>query len=152
MTPADRDAREIRELAPGQTRLAHAAMRELRPDQHDADAFVAIVDETLRAGGYRLVGMFVPGERDAVAVAGFRVGHSLAWGRHLYVDDLSTAPHARRHGHAAELLAWLGAEARRLDCGQLHLDSGTGAQRFAAHRLYHRNGLAIHSHHFARAL
>ncbi len=35
---------------------------------------------------------------------------------------------------------------------QLHLDSGTGAERFDAHRLYHSHGLAIHSHHFARGL
>jgi GNAT superfamily N-acetyltransferase len=152
MTPADSGPREIRELAPGQTRLAHAAMLELRPDQRDADQFAALVDETLRPGGYRLIGVFVAGEGDAVAVAGFRVGHSLAWGRHLYVDDLSTVAHARRHGHAAQLLAWLQAEADRLGCGQLHLDSGTGPQRFAAHRLYHRHGLAIHSHHFARAV
>src|SRR5690242_12963207 len=152
MTTADRLPREIRELGPGQTRLAHSAMRELRQDHGDADAFVAMVDETLRPGGYRLVGVFVANAQDALAVAGFRVGHSLAWGRHLYVDDLSTLPRARRHGHAAALLDWLEAEARRLGCGQLHLDSGTGAQRFAAHRLYHRHGLAIHSHHFGRAV
>ena len=152
MTAADGQAREIRELAPGQARLAHRAMCELRAEHRDADAFAALVDETLRPAGYRLIGVFVPGEQDAVAVAGFRVAHSLAWGRHLYVDDLSTLPQARRHGHAAELLAWLQAEARTLGCEQLHLDSGTGPQRFAAHRLYHRHGLAIHSHHFARAV
>jgi GNAT superfamily N-acetyltransferase len=152
MTAGDRDAREIRELAPDKTRLAHRAMLELRPDHSDPEAFAALVDETLRPGGYRLVGVFVRGARDAVAVAGFRVSHSLAWGRHLYLDDLSTLPQARRQGHAAALLAWLEAEARRLGCAQLHLDSGTGPQRFAAHRVYHAHGLAIHSHHFARAV
>ena len=152
MTRADAEVRELRELPPGQTRLAHRAMRELRPDQHDADAFAALVDETLRPGGYRLVGVFVPGELDAVAVAGFSAGHSLAWGRHIYVDDVSTRPESRRQGHAAALLDWLAAEATRLGCEQLHLDSGTGPQRFAAHRLYHRHGLAIHGHHFARAV
>ena len=149
MSPVDSQTREIRELPRGQTRLAHRAMRELRADHDDPEAFVALIDETLRPSGYRLIGVFVPGEHDAVAVAGFRLGHSLAWGRYLYVDDLSTLPYARRRGHAAELLGWLLAEARRLGCAQLHLDSGTGPQRFSAHRLYHRHGLAIHSHHFA---
>jgi GNAT superfamily N-acetyltransferase len=152
MTSTDREAREIRELGPEHTRLAHRAMRELRPDHDDPEAFAVLVNETLRPAGFRLVGVFVADAQDAVAAAGFRVAHNLAWGRHLYVDDLSTLPQARGHGHAAALLAWLEAEARALGCRQLHLDSGTGPQRFAAHRLYHRHGLAIHSHHFARAV
>ncbi|HEV2981526.1 MAG TPA: hypothetical protein VGX51_08855, partial [Solirubrobacteraceae bacterium] len=101
MSASDGERRAIRELAPGQAPLAHRAMRELRPDHSDPEAFAALVDETMRPGGYRLVGVFVPGARDAVAVAGFRVGHSLAWGHHLYLDDLSTLPQARRQGHAA---------------------------------------------------
>jgi GNAT superfamily N-acetyltransferase len=74
------------------------------------------------------------------------------WGHHLYVDDLSTAPQGRRQGHAGALLDWLIEEGRRLGCGQLHLDSGVGPERFDAHRLYHNHGLAIYSHHFARGL
>lgn len=57
-----------------------------------------------------------------------------AWGHHLYVDDLSTAPEGRRQGHAGALLDWLIEEGRRLGCSQLHLDSGVGAERFDAHR------------------
>ena len=34
----------------------------------------------------------------AAAVAGFRVTHHLAWGRSLYVDDLSTLPGGAREG------------------------------------------------------
>ena len=47
---------------------------------------------------------------------------------------------------------WLVDEGRGLGCGQLHLDSGTGLERFDAHRLYYDHGLAIYSHHFARGL
>jgi GNAT superfamily N-acetyltransferase len=144
--------RVIRELSSGETPLAHRAMRELRGDQHHGQAFAEHVDRVLRAGGYRLVGVFVADQEQAVAVAGFRVADSLAWGRHLYVDDLSTAPAARRQGHGGALLEWLVEEARKLGCDQLHLDSGTGSQRFDAHRLYHRYGLSIHSHHFARGV
>ena len=142
----------IRELSAGETRLGHQAMRELRPAYGDERAFVEHVDTVLRPAGYRLAAVFAPGREHAVAVAGFRVGDSLAWGHHLYVDDLSTTADARRQGHAGALLDWLIDEARKLGCGQLHLDSGTGAERFDAHRLYYNHGLAIYSHHFARGL
>jgi GNAT superfamily N-acetyltransferase len=143
---------EIRELDVGQTQLAHAAMCGLRTAPGDAQAFIEHVDEVLRPGGYRLVGAFSPDRETAVAVAGFRTGDSLAWGRYLYVDDLSTTTEARRQGHAGALLDWLIREARKLGCGQLHLDSGTARERFDAHRLYYNHGLAIHSYHFARAV
>ena len=76
------------------------------------------------AEGYRLVGAFEDGTPHALAVAGFRVGHMLARGRYLYVDDLSTLPEARRRGYGRQLLDWLADEARRLGCERLHLDSG----------------------------
>jgi len=143
---------EIRELHVGQTQLAHAAMRELRSGYGDAQAFIEHVDQVLRPDGYRLLGAFSPDRETAVAVAGFRTGESLAWGRYLYVDDLSTAPEARRQGHAGALLDWLIREAGELGCSQLHLDSGTARERFDAHRLYYNHGLAIHSYHFARGV
>lgn len=145
-------APEIRELPAGETHLAHQAMRSLRISFEDEPEFVEHVDDVLRPAGYRLLGAFVPDRAQALTVAGFRTGDSLAWGHYLYVDDLSTAPEARRRGHAGALLDWLLEEGRRLGCGQLHLDSGTGPERFDAHRLYHSHGLAIYSHHFARGL
>lgn len=90
------------------------------------------------------------GESEAAAVAGFRIGHSVAWGHYLYVDDLSTLPDARRCGHGRALLDWLLEEAERLGCDQLHLDSGVGLDRADAHRLYLNAGMVIASHHFAR--
>jgi GNAT superfamily N-acetyltransferase len=142
----------IRELAAGETRLAFAALRELRPHWGDEAEFVRRVDEVQRAEGYRLVAAFDEGREEAAAVAGFRVGHMLAWGRFLYVDDLSTLPVARRRGHGRALLEWLAEEARRLGCEQLHLDSGVGPDRQDAHRLYLNSGLRISSHHFSRSL
>jgi GNAT superfamily N-acetyltransferase len=127
-------------------------MRELRPHVGDEASFVRRVDDVQRPEGYRLVGAFEEGKEDALAVAGFRVGHMLAWGRFLYVDDLSTLPSGRRRGHARALLEWLAEEARRLGCEELHLDSGVGADREDAHRLYMNARLRITSHHFARRL
>jgi GNAT superfamily N-acetyltransferase len=152
MSATHAGASQIRELPVGETHLAHQAMCTLRTAYESEQGFVEHVDGVLRPAGYRLVGAFVSDREQAVAVAGFRVGDSLAWGHYLYVDDLSTAPDARRQGHAGTLLDWLIDEARRLGCGQLHLDSGTGPERFEAHRLYHNHGLAIYSHHFARGL
>ena len=143
---------EVRELLEGDTRLAHEAMRALRPVYEKEADFVERVDSMQRTEGYRVAAVFVPRREQAVAVAGFRTGHNLAWGHYLYVDDLSTVADARGQGHAGALLDWLDAEGRRLGCDQLHLDSVTAPERFAAHRLYHRHRLAIHSHHFARSI
>jgi GNAT superfamily N-acetyltransferase len=145
-------APELREIVPPDTALAFPAMQALRPHYADEASFVERVDDVQRAEGYRLVGVFEDGARHALAIAGFRVGHMLAWGRFLYVDDLSTLPEARRRGYGMELLEWLGDEAERLGCDQLHLDSGLGPDRIDAHRLYFNAGLAISSFHFARRL
>jgi GNAT superfamily N-acetyltransferase len=144
-------APELREIGPHETALAYPAMRELRPHYDSGAEFVRRVDEVQRPEGYRLVGVFEEPEH-AVAVAGFRIGHMLAWGRFLYVDDLSTLPEARRRGHGQALLEWLAEEARSQDCDQLHLDSGVGLDRAAAHRLYLNTGFVISSHHFAQKL
>ena len=145
-------AAELREIAAPDTALAFPAMQALRTQYEDQAAFVARVDDVQRGEGYRIVGVFEDDTPHALAVAGFRVGHMLAWGRFLYVDDLSTLPEARRRGYGRQLLDWLTDEARRLDCDQLHLDSGVTADRYDAHRLYLNSGLAITSHHFARKL
>ncbi len=142
----------VREILPPETPLAFEAMRALRPHYSDQHAWVRHVDEVQRPEGYRLVGAFEEGEEAAVAVAGFRLGHSLAWGRFLYVDDLSTLPAGRRRGHGRRLLGWLEQEARRLGCEQFHLDSGVGPERANAHRLYFGSGMRIAAYHFQRDL
>jgi len=85
-------------------------------------------------------------------VAGFRIARNLAWGRHLYVDDLSTLPEARGHGYGAALMEWLIDRARAEGCAELHLDSGVGPERESAHRLYFGSRLRIASYHFTRVL
>jgi GNAT superfamily N-acetyltransferase len=138
----------VRELAVGETGLAWEALRALRPHLTDRDAFVRRVDELQRPEGYRIVAAFDAGEEQARAAAGFRIAHNLAWGRFLYVDDLSTLPAARRRGHASALLAWIGEEARREGCDSVELDSGVGPDRQDAHRRYFDRGMRIASFHF----
>jgi len=100
------------------------------------------------ADGYRLACIERGGR--VVAVAGYRMGRNLAWGKFLYVDDLVTHPDHRSEGLGATLLSWLQQRAREHGCQQLHLDSGQ--QRLDAHRFYKREGLAITGHHFAIVL
>ena len=123
-----------------------AVMRQLR-SQLSEDEFVPRILVQV-AQGYRLALCDADGR--PVAVAGYRVLENLAWGRFLYVDDLVTDEGARSQGHGERLFEWLVAEAKRLGCGQLHLDSGV--QRFAAHRFYLRQRMDITSHHFALRL
>src|SRR4051812_49962190 len=142
---------EIREIAEGGTLRAARALLELRPQRAPAEALAALADGQ-RPAGYRLAGSFEPGEEDAAAVAGFRIQENLAWGRHLYVDDLVTRADRRGRGHGGALMRWLAIEACRAGCEHLHLDSGVGPERADAHRLYFRAGMRISSYHFQRAV
>jgi GNAT superfamily N-acetyltransferase len=142
---------QVRELEPGEAALAAAALLELRP-RLGGPAALAERAEEQRAAGYRIVASFEPGEREAAAAAGFRVAENLAWGRHLYVDDLSTRAAFRGRGHGAALMRWLTELARREGCRELHLDSGVGPERESAHRLYFGARMRIASYHFTRVL
>jgi GNAT superfamily N-acetyltransferase len=125
-------------------------MRLLRPHYTDEDEFVRRVNDVQRPQGYRLVGAF-EGDR-CVAVAGFRVIHNLPWHDAIYVDDLSTLPGARKHGHGRALLEWCKDEGRRQGCTQFHLDSAVGPEREDAHRLYFNSGMRITAYHFVAPL
>ena len=127
-------------------RACWPVMAQLRP-QLDEAGFLARVQRQ-RAAGYRLVAVRRRGR--VVAVAGFVIGEKLAWGRHLYVDDLVTDAAARSGGVGAALLAWLRRHAAEAGCAALHLDSGI--QREDAHRFYAREGMTHTSRHFRVAI
>jgi GNAT superfamily N-acetyltransferase len=116
---------------------------ELRP-AFTEDTLMARIKEQ-QHDGYRVAYLATAGR--VACVAGFRIEMKLAWGRHLYVDDLVTADVFRSTGAGARMIAWLKGHALEHGCGQLHLDSGV--QRFPAHRFYLREGFDISSHHFA---
>jgi GNAT superfamily N-acetyltransferase len=110
------------------------------------EALIAQI-KTQQQAGYRVA--YVESAGEVLCVAGFVVGMKLAWGKHLYVDDLVTAERHRSTGAGKRMLDWLKAHALGLGCRQLQLDSGV--QRFAAHRFYLREGFHISSHHFSIA-
>jgi len=143
----------VRELEAGESPLAALALLELRPHVGSVEQMVERIEHQ-RAAGYRVAASFEieTGGGIAVAVAGFRIRDSLAWGKFLYVDDLVTRESLRGRGHADAVMQWVEEAARREGCGQLHLDSGVGPERADAHRFYFRHALQITSYHFARAL
>jgi GNAT superfamily N-acetyltransferase len=140
----------VRELLSDETDRAAAALLELRPQFKTPEAIAARVEEQ-RADGYRIVASFEDGAEHAACAAGFRVGSNLPWGRHIYVDDLVTRPALRGRGHADAVMNWLLAEAKRLSCEQVHLDSAVVAERQDAHRFYFNHGFRISGYHFQRA-
>jgi GNAT superfamily N-acetyltransferase len=142
----------IQEIQAPASHLAYKAMLELRPNIGPESVFADHVDNVQRPEGYRLAGFFVEEDLYAVAVAGFRIFHMLAWGHAMYVDDLSTRYEHRRQGYAGQLMDWLIEEAKRLQCDEFHLDSGVGADRADAHRLYFNKRMRISAYHFSRPI
>lgn len=137
-------ALEVRELkTPSEWLQAWSVMQELRPN-HDEASFLESVARQ-QAGGYRLAGLF--DSEGTISVAGFRFLEMLWRGPMIYVDDLVTREDHRGTGAGTLMFEWLVAEARRLGCRALHLDSGV--QRHAAHGFYFARGMHIAAHHFA---
>lgn len=131
---------------PEQTDACFQVFAALRPHL-DREAFLAQVLRQ-QAQGYRIVALRDQGQ--VCSAAGFRLCEFLAWGRILYIDDLSTLPQHRGKGHAGRLLDWLVAHADQQRCAAVHLD--TGYARHDAHRLYLSKGFQLSSHHMAKSL
>jgi GNAT superfamily N-acetyltransferase len=148
MSAAEAPALSVRSIeSAADLKRIYPVFAELRTHVDEA-SFVAQVQRQRSQCGYTLVAGEVAGR--AVTGAGFRVVEHLAWGKALYLDDLVTATAEQGHGYGGALLDWVIAEARRLGCGQFHLDSGT--QRHAAHRLYLSRHLRISAFHFSTVL
>lgn len=96
-----------------------------------------------RDEGYHIV--FAEQDGEVRAVGGYRVLHSMAWGRFLYLDDLAALADHHGKGLGAAVLQYVQEEARRQGCETVHLD--TGYHRKRAHKTYLRNGFELNSHH-----
>ena len=131
------DAR--RQLAEGE-----AAHRELRAALADYPGEL----EKVFADGGRLTQLVDDGEVRALAV--WRVFHTTYGGRRLEIDDLVTREADRSQGYGAALLAHLEAQARRLGCSAVMLNSA--CHRSRAHRFYFRQGHEILAFHFEKPL
>jgi GNAT superfamily N-acetyltransferase len=118
--------------------------RELRENISSEDEFISRWRRQLDEG-YRIVFIEVDGE--VQAIAGFRIVHTMAWGRCLYLDDLAALTTHHGAGFGTALLQYVKEEARRCDCESVQLD--TGYHRHRAHRAYLRNGFQLNCHHVA---
>jgi GNAT superfamily N-acetyltransferase len=133
------------ELAESDTQILNCfpVLFQLRPHLNQADFLNQVKHQS--QFGYQLA--FLQVNHRAVAIAGFRLSHCLAYGKFLYVDDLVVDEAVRSQGYGQQIFQWLIDYARNHACEQLHLDSGV--QRFRAHRFYFQQGMSITSHHFA---
>lgn len=125
-----------------------SVMHALRPKLNE-DSFYDIISSMMK-NGYHLI--YTQENGKAVCAAGFRYVELLAWGKAIYIDDLSTLPEARGKGHASALLDYILNLAREKKLDMVHLDSGVNQSRYDAHRLYLKKGFNITSHHFALEL
>ncbi|WP_166423710.1 GNAT family N-acetyltransferase [Paraglaciecola sp. 20A4] len=129
-----------------QISACYPLMYQLRPHLNQSEFIEQVICQ--QQSGYQILQAFR--DKTLSGVAGFIIGHKLAWGKHMYVDDLITDIQQRSLGVGAIMLQWLEQNALQHGCGQLRLDSGV--QRFAAHKFYLREGFVISSHHFAKSL
>jgi len=128
---------EINEVTTQEEAAAcYPVMYVLRPQLGSADEFARLWRH-LADNGYRLLALSTLGE--IRALAGFRVGHNIVHGKHIYVDDLVTAEGERGSGFGAALMDRLREECRALGCGKLLLD--TPMANVLGHRFYYRQGM-----------
>ncbi|MFZ4765027.1 MAG: GNAT family N-acetyltransferase [Roseimicrobium sp.] len=131
---------------PAKLERCHPVVFQLRPHL----SLTEFVARVLRQAheGYRLMYAEIAGQ--VIAVAGYRIQETLAWGRLLYVDDLVTDEAWRSQQVGSALFDSLVHIAKENECRELHLDSGV--QRFGAHRFYLAKRMDITCHHFAMKL
>jgi GNAT superfamily N-acetyltransferase len=121
---------------------AAAVLLQLRP-QYTLEKILKQIAKQ-QAAGFQVA--MVEQDGKTLCVAGFVITEKLAWGKHLYVDDLVTDTHSRSRGAGKAMIGWLKLYAREAGCRELHLDSGM--QRKDAHRFYDREGFDRSSLHF----
>jgi ribosomal protein S18 acetylase RimI-like enzyme len=124
-------------------------MRELRTDL-DQDIFVDRIRHLQQSNGYQLAYLSTRESNTVLAVAGFRAGENLAWGKHVYLEDLVTSATHRSQGHGKQLLDWVRDYGRNCKCVQLHLDSRL--HRTEAHAFYEREQMDKAGYHFYMSL
>lgn len=127
---------ELREL------VGLAEMRSMQPliqqsnPELDEATFEARLALMLEAGGYRCVAAYRDGAM--VGVSGFWTGVALWCGRYVEPDNVVVDQAQRSAGIGARLMAWIEAEAERLGCEIVKLE--TYAARTRTRAFYRREG------------
>lgn len=126
-----------------------SVLLQLRP-QYSMETLTQQIQEQRRSQNYQLA--YVEQDNQVLCVAGFVMTLKLAWGKCIYIDDLVTDEQHRSTGAGQVLMAWFKSYAANNDCKEIHLDSGVGLNRAAAHKFYLQQGFVIASHHFSLAI
>lgn len=119
---------------------------ELRPHLTKS-TFLPLV-RSMEKDGYELI--FLTENDLVLAAAGIRMYTNLAFGKHIYIDDLVTTSLLRSKGSGKELLNWIKSYAKEKQCEYVTLDSGV--QRHRAHKFYFKHSFSILAHHFVYKL
>lgn len=115
-------------------RRAWPVMRELRG--HLSEERWLELMTAMEPEGYRLLAL--EDDDGAVqALAGIRVATNLYYGKHVWVDELVTAPAARSSGRGRALLGHVEELALSEECEVVGLSSGI--KRVDAHRFYEQH-------------
>lgn len=128
----DIEIRELRGLAEICTIYPLYSQSGSLPEAVFAERLAAM----LAQGNYRCIAAW-QGER-MVGVAGFWTGMQLWSGRYMEADHLVVDKELRSRGIGARLMAWIEAEARRLDCDMVRAAMLLGRER--THDFYRRSG------------
>lgn len=120
-----------------------STLSQLRPHL-EQEKFLAQLQRQ-KQNGYQLA--FIKVNDQVVAVAGFCVSESFAWGKSLYIYDLVVDETMRSQKYGQHLFSWLIEYAKLHHCERLHLDSGV--QRSDAHRFYFQQRMKIDCYHFS---
>jgi GNAT superfamily N-acetyltransferase len=134
-------------ISPDKINACFEVYLELRPHLENKKDFIKKV-LLQQQEGFQLAAIF-EGE-EAVAAIGFRFITTFAWGKILYIDDLTTKAHLYGKGYRTAPLDDAIKQANEFHCNQVHLDSGY--MRNKAHRLYLRYGFELTSHQFSLKL
>lgn len=76
----------IRATTDEQIKACFPVLSQLRPEIVESE-FLPLIRRQMTSG-YQL--LYVCDSEHVLSVAGFRISENLAWGKHLYVDDLGS--------------------------------------------------------------
>ena len=159
------DSTIISITTPSQLSSSFKTYQQLRPHLVNEQEFIQQILSQQSNEGFKLSGISSPMQEDStseiststnnesqifIALVGFRIMTTTAWGKIVYIDDLITSEEYRGCGHGSKLLNHVFDYARENGCKQVHLDSGY--QRNAAHKVYLNHGFTLASHHFSKVL
>ena len=119
---------EVRQIFAHEIESAFPVVAELRTHL-DLEEFLNSVQRQSETG-YELWGAFEG--RSILGVIGFRATQNLAWGPHLFVDDLVVTASTQKVGVGRALMECAEREARRHGLGGVYLDSRATALEFYA--------------------